>query len=77
LEQTKVSEKIWSSLEELKNDYNNLQNEHKLLNKEYKILEDNSKKEYELLNQKMVETMKTYEEYKKKIGIRIAKFNKR
>ena len=71
MEQTKVSENILSSLEELKNDYNNLQNDHKLLNKEYKLLEDNSKKENEILNQKIFDTMKLYEEYKNKTEIDI------
>ena len=71
LEQAKLNENISSSFEELKNNYNNLLNEHKLLNKEYKMLEDNSKKEYENLNQKLLETIKSYEQYKEKTNIDI------
>ena len=64
LEQKKIYEKKYNSFNELKNNYNNLENEHKLLNKEYNTLENKSKKEYETINQKLIETIKSYEQYK-------------
>ena len=73
LEQKKINENISCSYEELKNDYNNLQNEHKLINKEYNILENKSKNENENINQKLVETIKSYEQFKEKTNIDMQK----
>ena len=41
-----------------------MQNEHKLINKEYNILENKSKNENENINQKLIETIKSYEQFK-------------
>ena len=69
LEQKKKNENLFSSYEEIKNNFNNLQNEHKLLTKEYNNLENKSKKDNDNINQKLLEVMKSYEQYKEQSNI--------
>ena len=71
LEQKKINEDISSRYEELKIDFNNLQNEQKVLSKEYNILENKSKNEYDNLNQRIMEQMKSYDNYRKQANLDI------
>lgn len=65
-EQLKINEKILATFDELKENYCNLQNEYDKLNNDYIMIEKITKKECEIMNQKLISTMDEFENYKAK-----------